>query len=139
MKLVIDTNRLVAALIKSSVTREIILSDKFVLYSPDYILTEINKNRDFFIKKAKIKVIEFKEILLTLLGHIHLIPFEEFKTKYMEAFNIMSDIDPDDTPFLALGLSLKVDGIWTEDKDFSDQRILKVYTTKDLLELMEKL
>ena len=139
MKLVIDTNRLVAALIKSSVTREIILSDKFVLYSSDYILTEINKNRDFFIKKAKIKVIEFKEILLTLLGHIHLIPFEEFKTKYMEAFNIMSDIDPDDTPFLALGLSLKVDGIWTEDKDFSDQRILKVYTTKDLLELMEKL
>ena len=56
MKLVIDTNRLVAALVKSSITREIILSDRFDLYSPDYILVEIEKNRDFLIKKAKINV-----------------------------------------------------------------------------------
>jgi len=86
MKLVIDTNRLVAALIKSSVTREIILSDKFDLYSPDYILAEIERNRDFLIKKAKINVKNFEEILLTLLNYIHLIPFEEFKDNYMEAF-----------------------------------------------------
>jgi len=139
MKLVIDTNRLVAALIKSSVTREIILSDKFDLYSPDYILVEIENNRDFLIKKAKINLKEFEEILLTLLDHIHLIPFEEFKDNYKEAFKIMSDVDPDDTAFLALGLSLKIDGIWTEDIDFNNQKILKVYSTKDLLEIMEKL
>lgn len=139
MKLVIDTNRLVAALIKSSVTREIILSDKFDLYSPDYILTEIERNRDFIIKKAKINIKDFEEILLTLLYHIHLVPFKEFKDNYMEAFKIMSEVDPDDTTFLALGLALKVDGIWTEDNDFNNQKILKVYSTKDLLEMMEKL
>jgi predicted nucleic acid-binding protein len=139
MKLVIDTNRLVAALIKSSVTREIILSDKFDLYSPDYILTEIERNRDFIIKKAKINIKDFEEILLTLLYHIHLVPFKEFKDNYMEAFKIMSEVDPDDTTFLALGLTLKVDGIWTEDNDFNNQKILKVYSTKDLLEMMEKL
>ena len=137
MKLVIDTNRLAAALIKSSLTREIILSDKFDLYSPEYILTEIEKNRDHFIKKAKINEKEFEEILNTLLNHIQLIPFKEFKDKYMEAFKIMRDVDPDDTPFLALGLSLKVEGIWTEDKDFKSQKILKIYSTKNLLELMK--
>ena len=78
MKLVIDTNRLAAALIKSSITREIILSDKFDLYSPDYIITEIEKNRNYFIKKAKISLSEFEEILFTLLNHIHLVPFEKF-------------------------------------------------------------
>ena len=139
MRLVIDTNRLAAALIKSSVTREIILSDKFDLFSPDYILTEITKNRHYFIKKAKITVKEFDEILLTLLNHIQLIPFEEFKSDFLEAFTIMSEIDPDDTTFLALGLSLKVDGIWTEDDHFRDQKNLKVYSTKDLLEMMEDL
>jgi predicted nucleic acid-binding protein len=139
MKLVIDTNRLVAALIKSSVTREIILSDKFELYSPNYILTEINKNRDFLIKKANIKAIDFEEILVTLLDHIHLIPFEEFKSRYLEALKIMNGIDPDDTAFLALGLSLKVNGIWTEDNHFREQNILKVYSTKDLLEMLEEL
>ena len=139
MKLVIDTNRLVAALIKSSFTREIILSDKFKLYSPDFILTEINNNLDFLIEKAKLNLKDFKEILIILLNHINLVPFEDFKNKYLEALEIMKNIDPDDTPFLALGLSLKVDGIWTEDKDFDKQKILKVYSTKDLLEIIKNL
>jgi len=52
---------------------------------------------------------------------------------------IMSDVDPDDTAFLALGLALKCDGIWTEDNDFNNQKVLKVYLTKDLLEIIEKL
>jgi putative PIN family toxin of toxin-antitoxin system len=139
MRLIIDTNRLAAALIKSSVTREIILSDKFELFSPDYVLTEIDKNREYLIKKARLKRIEFEEILITLLDHIQLIPFKEFKNNYLKAFEIMKDADPDDTPFLALGMSLNADGIWTEDKDFKAQNILKVYSTQDLLEMMEKL
>jgi predicted nucleic acid-binding protein len=139
MKLVIDTNRLVAALIKSSVTREIILSDKFELYSPDYILIEIEKNRDYLIKKAKINEKEFEEILFTLINHVYLIPFKKFKNNYLKALKIMSGIDPGDTVFLALGLSFKVDGIWTEDKHFKDQKILKVYSTEDLLEMKKEL
>jgi predicted nucleic acid-binding protein len=139
MKIVIDTNRLAAALIKSSVTREIILSDKFELYSPDIILTEIEKNRDYIIMKANINVKEFEEIFFTLLNHIHLIPFKKFKNNYLKALKIMGEIDPDDTAFLALGLSLKIDGIWTEDKDFNNQKILKVYSTKDLVVMMKEL
>jgi predicted nucleic acid-binding protein len=139
MRLVIDTNRIVAALIKSSVTREIILCDKFELFSPDYILTEIDDNREYLIKKAKINVKEFEEILITLLNHIFLVPFDDFKDKYFEALKIMNNIDPDDTPFLALGLSSKLDGIWTEDKDFDKQKKLKIYSTKDLLKLMKEL
>ena len=76
MKMVIDTNRLAASLIKSSVNREIILVDKFEFYSPDYITTEIENNRSYFIKKAKVKPNEFDEILNTLLYHIRLVPFE---------------------------------------------------------------
>ena len=139
MKLVIDTNRLVAALIKSSFTRKIILSDKFELYSPEYILNEIGKNRKYLIMKAKVNEAKFEEILIILLNHIHLVPFEDFKDKYLEALKIMKYIDPDDTPFLALGLSLKIDGIWTEDKDFNKQMNIKVYSTKDLLGFMKEL
>jgi predicted nucleic acid-binding protein len=139
MRLVIDTNRLAAALIKSSVNREIILSDKFTLFSPDYVLTEIDKNREYLVKKAKLNNSEFEEILVTLLDHIHLIPFKNFKKNYLKAFKIMKDIDPDDTPFLALGISLNSDGIWTEDKHFKTQKILTVFSTLDLLGMMEKL
>jgi predicted nucleic acid-binding protein len=31
------------------------------------------------------------------------------------AEKIMEEIDPKDSPFLAVGLSLKVEGIWSED------------------------
>jgi len=82
MRLIIDTNRLNAALIKSSVTREIILSDKFDLYSPDYALTEIDNNREYLIKKARLNDSEFEEIFVTLIGHIQLIPFKEFNEAF---------------------------------------------------------
>ncbi|MDP3105249.1 MAG: PIN domain-containing protein [Candidatus Methanoperedens sp.] len=49
---------------------------------------------------------------------------------------IMKDIDPDDAPFLALAIKTKVDGIWSEDKGFQEQNHVKVYTTKQLLELL---
>ena len=138
MKLVIDTNRLAAALIKSSLNRELILVDKFEFYSPDYITTEIENNRSYFIKKAKINSNEFDDILNTLLDHIHLVPFEQFKDNYLKALKIMNTVDPNDSVFLALGLSIDVAGIWTEDKDFYAQNILRVYSTKELLRLLDK-
>jgi len=51
MMLVIDTNRLIAALLKSSVSRKIILSNKFEFYTPDLLITEIWKYRDFYLKR----------------------------------------------------------------------------------------
>jgi predicted nucleic acid-binding protein len=43
MILVIDANCVIAALIKNNKSREIIISHKFDLVSPDYLLDEINK------------------------------------------------------------------------------------------------
>lgn len=42
MKLVIDTNRIMAGLLKDSTSRKIILHDSFSFYAPDYIETELN-------------------------------------------------------------------------------------------------
>ena len=41
MKLVIDTNIVISALIKDGKTREIIMSGKFELVSPDFVLDEM--------------------------------------------------------------------------------------------------
>ncbi|NOR59538.1 MAG: hypothetical protein GQ469_02765 [Methanosarcinales archaeon] len=48
----------------------------------------------------------------------------------------MKDIDPDDTPFLALAMKTKVDGIWSEDKGFQRQNCVKVYRTLELVEFL---
>jgi predicted nucleic acid-binding protein len=52
-----------------------------------------------------------------------------------KAVEIMEYIDVNDSPYLALAMSFKNDGIWTEDTDFEKQTTIKVWKTKDLLTL----
>jgi len=138
MKLVIDTNRLMAALLKTSASREIILSEKIEFYSPEYMIKEIEKHRKYLLKKSKLSNEDFNFLLSTLLEKITLVPFEEFKHKYMDAVEIMINIDITDSPFIALGLAMKADGIWTKDKGYYKQNELKVYSTKELLNFIKK-
>jgi len=43
MKLVIDSNRVMAGLIKDSGTRMIILNEEFEFVAPEFLLSEIDK------------------------------------------------------------------------------------------------
>lgn len=50
-----------------------------------------------------------------------------------EAFALMKDIDPKDTPFLALALQLG-SPIWTNDNHFKELQDVVVYSTRSLIE-----
>ena len=52
MKIVIDTNMIIAALVKDSKAREVIMSNKFGFVSPDFVLEEVNKYKDEICKKS---------------------------------------------------------------------------------------
>ena len=49
---------------------------------------------------------------------------------------LISVIDEKDVPFIALALSIKNDGIWTNDKHFKKQKKIKIFTTQDLIKLL---
>lgn len=49
MKLVLDSNIIFSALIKKSITRDIIISDLFELYAPEYIFNEITKHKELLL------------------------------------------------------------------------------------------
>ncbi|MCX6701516.1 MAG: PIN domain-containing protein [Methanomicrobiales archaeon] len=134
MKLVIDTNRIMAGLLKESTSRKIILDNHFLFFAPDYIETEIFQHREYLIKKAKMTESDFDTLLHILLEPITLVPFDDFKQDYSRAMEIMESIDENDAPFLAVGLALKLDGIWTEDRHFLRQHLLKVFHTGDLVQ-----
>ena len=134
MKLVVDTNRIMAGLLKDSGSRKIILHDSFSFYAPDYIETELLKHRAYLVKKAKIPETDFDILMHTLLDNVILVPFEDFSYEYDHATHIMETIDENDSPFLAVGLALGIPGIWTEDRHFLKQDLLKVYTNRDLFE-----
>ncbi len=137
MRLIIDTNRLIAGLLKDSTSRAIILHEMFQFYAPDIIISEIETYKEYLCEKVKISPTDFDIILYTLLENIDLIPYETFKTHLQEAEETMKDVDIKDSPFIAVGLAIKADGIWTEDKHFYKQNKLRVYTTKELIDAIK--
>ncbi|MBN1389006.1 MAG: hypothetical protein JXA22_00005 [Candidatus Thermoplasmatota archaeon] len=136
MRLVIDSNRVMAGLIKDSVNRMIILNEAFDFIAPEYLLIEIEKYKDYLIKKAHQNEREFDLTLTALIERISFVPESDFIGYMDQAEEIMKDIDPKDSPFLAVGLSSKVHGIWSEDKDFDEQNIIRRYSTKDMIDIL---
>jgi len=131
MKLVLDSNIIFSALIKKSTTRNIILSDFFDLYAPEYVFTEITKHKGLLLRKSKMNEKDFDALLLLLQKHIHLISKDNYNKNMAQAEDILRNIDITDSPFLALALGLNC-SIWSNDGHFQQQNKAGVYTTKEL-------
>ena len=135
IRVVIDTNILISALIKDdSVTARIIKSGIFEIYYPEDGMFELEKYRDYIIKKRKkaLQKKSFDYALSFLLESVNAVPSLLYEDKIREAYEIMRDIDEKDTPFLALALKLQCP-IWSNDGDFEEQNLVEVYKTSYIL------
>ena len=133
MKLVLDTNILIAALIKDSVTREILTHPEMEYLVPEFALQEVESNKEEIIQKSQLSIERFQLLLAELKSNLLIVPESDI-THREQAENIMNAIDPEDAVFVALALSTNNDGIWSEDKHFEKQNIMQVWKTKDLIE-----
>ena len=130
MKLVVDTNRVIASLIKNSLSRRIINHPFLEFITPDYTLQELSKYEAMIRKKTKLTHEEFDLLLSLIFEKITIIPKEEYEDFLDLAKTLIDDID--DVPFIALSLAIKVDGIWTDDTHFQTQKQFIVFRTKEL-------
>ncbi len=133
MKIVIDSNRVIAALIKDSTTREIIFDNFFTFVAPDFIFVEIEKYREEIMRKSGITDEEFTVLLDILFKHILIIPKKDYESFIGNSTCAIRDVK--DVPYLALAKSSNAEGIWTHDSDFLEQDEIKVFTNSDLLAL----
>ena len=69
------------------------------------------------------------------MNKVILVPFEDFGQEYDHAMQIMETVDENDSVFLAVGLALGIQSIWTEDRHFLRQDLLKVYQPVILLKV----
>ncbi len=136
MKLVIDTNILFSALLRNSITRKIILSDVFEIYVPEYLFDEIDKHKEEIPKKAEMSEREFNALLTLLQKHVKIVRTDVYQNKMSLAEKTMEEVDITDSPFLALALELDCQ-LWSNDKHFEEQNLVRVYSTKDVLELLK--
>ncbi|MEK6898492.1 MAG: PIN domain-containing protein [Nanoarchaeota archaeon] len=135
MKIVIDTNRIIAALIKDGYSRAI-LSNKFHEFiAPEFAIEEIYKYKEEILCKSEMDELEFDNLFSILFKRISIIERAEYSNFVSEAEKIISD--KKDAPFIALYLSIKANGIWSDDKHFLAQKEIKIFTTKDLADFQD--
>ncbi|TFG15981.1 MAG: hypothetical protein EU535_00035 [Promethearchaeota archaeon] len=85
------------------------------------------------MKKTKLSKNEFKQVSDYILENVYIIPIKNYSEKLNEAKMIIGEIHKEDIPFIAVALSIKNDGIWSNDKHFKEQSEIKIYTTNDLI------
>ena len=132
MKVILDVNVILSALIRDSTTRKIILNSDFDFYFPESSLHKIRKYKDYILKKSGLSEEEYDKIMATLFKYIRLVPTEEIEKNWNEAKKIMEHIDKEDVVFIATALSISDSVIWSDDGHFEKQDKVKVLKTKDM-------
>ena len=138
MRFVVDTNRIIASLVRDSASRKILLSEKFEFLTVGVARSEIEEHRKELLEKAKLTDKQLDTILAMLFKRIFVVSDVVIEKKIRQAKKIMDTIDPSDTPFIAVALAMENDSIWSDDKHFSKQKRIKVWKTKDLLRLIKR-
>ena len=136
MDIVIDTNILISSLLKDGLTRKIIFLSPFEMYTVENSRFEMEAHRAELLRKSKLDEMSFNYLNEIVFSKINLVPSKDIEPFREKAEGIMRGIDLDDTPFLALALSLDCP-IWSNDCHFKRQNVIKAVTTRELLGLLK--
>lgn len=138
MRLIVDANVIFSALLKNGRTRKLLLDDRLTLYAPLFIKEEVLKYRLYISKETGMDEKELLQFIDKLFG---LANIEFIDAKILEDYiKIVKNISPDpkDTIYVAAAV-FKGCAIWSNDGPLRKrQNTIKVITTKDLVNLLEK-
>ncbi len=137
MEVVVDTNVIISALLRKGVTRKILFLAPFEFYSLSYARSEIENHKKELIKKSKLEDDAFQYLLDTIFDKIQVFDLNTIEPYKNKAIEIMTAIDISDAPFIALALHLEC-SIWSNDKHFKKQQLVKVYTTGEIEEMVHE-
>lgn len=145
-KIIVDTNIIFSCLLNSQgLIGDVFFNSEniFEFFSNQYMRFEIRKHWNKLMKISKLTDNELQtayDKMLTRLTFINeeLIP----KNEWEKAETIVTDIDLDDTDFVALTKYLK-GSLWTGDKVLYDglraKRFRSVYNTQEMIKLRDRL
>src|SRR3989344_950019 len=133
MRILIDANIIISALIKNSKARGILTKKKFEFISPDFILEEINKYKEYICEKSGLSKEEFELLMVLIFDNIKIIPKKEYENYLDKAKEIMEE-DIKDITYVACYLALNCDYLWTNDSDFDNKKEIKIIDIAKLLE-----
>ena len=135
MQLVVDTNIIISFFRENPVRFIIINSDliNLSLFTPEYTIEELNKNKSDILKYGKINSAQFEEVLSHLSKFIKIILKESSKKFESQAKQL---IHGKDIPIFALALKLNCP-IWSNEPGFKEQSKVEIITTEELRKFLD--
>ena len=138
MKLVIDANVVISALIADSKTRELIVTLEPDLLTPAFVHDEIENYVDLIVEKSGMNPDRVAQFIDLLFQYIDVVPASEFYPAIESADNAIGDTDPDDVLYLACAVANDA-AIWSDDSDFDEQSMVETYSTSDVINSFDTL
>ena len=132
MKLVIDANVVISALIADSKTRELIVTLEPDLLTPAFVYDEIENYEELIVEKSGIEPNRVTQFIDLLFQYIEVVPADEFRPAIERADEALGDTDPDDVLYLACAIANDAT-IWSDDSDFDEQNLVEMYSTSDVI------
>jgi predicted nucleic acid-binding protein len=136
MYVTIDANILFAALIKGGETRKILTNPELRIFAPSFIFAELLKYKLEILRKCSGSEEELNYLIAILLKNISLVNDEELVPFIPAAQTFTSDVK--DILYFACAL-YKNTVIWSNDKEFKNQKRVRVLTTEEMIKEAGKL
>lgn len=136
MKIILDSNILISAIIKDSKTREIIVYSGYNFLMPQIVFDEIKKHESLLIEKSGLSKSEIWKLINLLCKYIEFIETETLRPYIYDSLRIIGETDEEDCIFIASAIALSCP-IWSNDKHFKVQNKIKIYTTSEILKTLE--
>ena len=133
MKLVIDANVVISALIADSKTRELIVTLEPDLLTPAFVYDEIENYEALIVEKSGMEPDRVEQFTDLLFQYIEVIPADDFYPAIDTADEAIGDTDPDDVLYLACAIACDA-AIWSDDSDFNEQDLVETYSTSDVVD-----
>jgi predicted nucleic acid-binding protein len=133
MKLVIDANVVISALIADSKTRELIVTLEPDLLTPAFVHEEVENYEELIVEKSGMEPDHVAQFIDLLFQYIEVVPADEFYPAIEKADEAIGDTDPDDVLYLACAIASDA-AIWSDDSDFDEQNLVDTYSTSDVID-----
>lgn len=132
MKLVVDANVVMSALIADSRTRELLVTLESTLVTPEIVHDEIQDHEDLVAEKSEMESDRIQQFTDLLFDHVETIPARKFYQEIDRAEAAIGETDPDDVLYLACALGC-AEGIWSDDTDFRELDLVPTFTTDEIV------
>jgi predicted nucleic acid-binding protein len=99
MEVVIDSNKVISAVVSKGIVRRIVAFSGINFYVPKVVIEEIDRNREKICRRIGLKTEFFNYILEELiLPRLNIVEESSYANKISEAYAISKEFDEKDSP-----------------------------------------